>query len=78
MPMIEAVQNPVTSPFYRRAPQRLSPIAPFWKNSQSFTGTYDEEWMQHRKPQLPSDFDYLFYQTASLGLIYRGYMKGDE
>lgn len=23
-------------------------------------------------------FNYLFYQTASLGLIYRGYMKGDE
>lgn len=78
MPMIEEVQNPVISPFCLHAPQGLSPIAPFWKNRQRFAGTYDEEWMQHRKPQLPSDFNYLFYQTASPGLIYSGYMTGDE
>ncbi len=78
MPMIEALQDPIISPFRCYSPRGLSPIAPFWKTRQRFSGTYDEEWMQHRKPQLPADFNYLFYQTASPGLIYFGYMKGDE
>lgn len=69
-PLIESPSQPVSDPFMPTAPQGLSPISPFWRTRLRFAGTYDHVWLEKRKPQLPQDFDYRFYQVASPGMIY--------
>ncbi|MGO4870157.1 MAG: DUF2169 domain-containing protein [Roseiarcus sp.] len=59
-------------------PQGFAPIPPWWRQRQQYAGTYDEAWVQDRHPILPEDFDYRFYQYAPPGLIYPGYLRGDE
>lgn len=40
-----------------RTPASFGPIHRHWQTRVSFAGTYDEEWMEHRMPLLPRDFD---------------------
>lgn len=75
---IESLSDPVKDPFTKVRPANLSPIPPFWQPRLKFAGGYDKQWLQERKPQLPPDFDYKFYQSASPGMIWFGFMKGDE
>jgi len=76
--LIENPAQPVCNPFIQTAPQGLSPVSPFWKTRLRFAGTYSDIWQEKREPELPQDFDYRFYQAASPGMIYRGFMAGDE
>jgi len=55
-----------------------APIAPHWHLRRRFAGSYDAAWEQDKYPHLPADFDYLFYQTACPGMIWQGFMRGDE
>lgn len=56
----------------------FAPIPPFWRSRQQFAGTYDDNWLRNRHPQLPKDFDYQFYQSAHPRLIQQGFFQGDE
>lgn len=76
--MIDSESCPVIDPFTPATPQGLSPIPLFWAQRRMFVGTRDKEWQENHFPNFPKDFDYLFYQAASRGLIARGYLKGDE
>lgn len=76
--MIDSETAPVINAFTPVQPQGLSPVAPHWKQRADFTGTTDKEWEETRFPNFPKDFDYHFYQTASRGLITRGYLNGGE
>jgi len=75
---IERLDAPITDPFTLAAPAGLSPVPPHWQTRLKFAGDYGEDWYHHRKPQLPQNFDYSFYQTASHGLIHRGFVRGNE
>jgi hypothetical protein len=52
-------------------PKNLSPRV-------KYAGTYDQRWEKERKPFLPEDFDYRFFQSAFPDLICDGYLKGNE
>src|SRR5262249_30230252 len=44
----------------------------------SLAGTYDEDWVKHRMPLLPEDFDLRYNQSARAVQITAGYLSGDE
>jgi len=76
--MIMHDSDPVIEP---GTPIRLAgtgPIAPHWHLRRRFAGSYDEAWSQDQYPHLPKDFDYLFYQAACPGMMWQGFMRGDE
>lgn len=59
-------------------PQGFAAIAKSWLPRRQYGGTYDEHWLQQRRPKLPKDFDYAYYNCAHPDLIYDGYLRGDE
>jgi len=78
MANIEHPGDPVTDPFTAYTPAGLSPLPPFWQERLQWAGTYNQAWLDEPEHRLPPDFDYRFYQSASRGMIWRGFMQGDE
>ena len=78
LPNLEDPAAPITS--WQQAPQPagFAPICAHWEPRRSFAGTYDDEWLKHRAPYLPKDFDPRFLQLAPSGLVAPGYLKGGE
>ncbi|WP_260260656.1 DUF2169 family type VI secretion system accessory protein [Vibrio intestinalis] len=56
----------------------FGPLPPFFQSRQVLAGTFDEEWVENRKPMLPVDFDLGFYQSAPLDQQCKGYLIGGE
>jgi len=56
----------------------LGPIAPHWAPRNQSVGTCDLAWRKSRFPDLPQDFDFSFYNSASSGLALKGYADGTE
>lgn len=63
-PQIDSAMAPVVDPFGQPEPQGFGPVPPFWSWRERHLGTRDEAWQRERKPQMPSDFSYLFFQAA--------------
>jgi hypothetical protein len=59
-------------------PEGFSAIAKSWLPRRKYGGTYDEQWLQQRRPKLPKDFDCAYYNCAHPDLVYDGYLNGDE
>ncbi|OCJ65970.1 hypothetical protein A6U97_27315 [Agrobacterium tumefaciens] len=59
-------------------PVGFGAVQPAWATRYIHAGTYDDAWMKHRSPLLPSDFSEKFYQTAPDGQIYPGELRGGE
>ncbi|AUI87864.1 hypothetical protein BS333_15835 [Vibrio azureus] len=84
----ELLQQPVPSVFYPG--ETWSPsvthcrvagfgaIPPFFSQRQKLAGTFDEEWLETRKPMLPVDFDVKFNQSAPQDQQCKGYVSGGE
>lgn len=53
-------------------------VAPHWAPRCDKVGTYDERWKRTRFPDLPSDFQYTFYNSASAGLTLTDFATGFE
>lgn len=53
-------------------------VPPFFESRQRLAGTFDDEWLENRKPTLPVDFDRRFYQTAPLDQQCKGHLSGGE
>lgn len=56
----------------------LGPIPPGWLPRRDKAGTFNVIWEKTRWPDLPEDFSFDFYNTASAGLTLPGFCKGDE
>ena len=78
VPLIVASDEDNGDPHAERVPSGFGPVPPFWRWRQRHAGTYDDDWLAHRHPQLPPDFDYRFYQTAPPELVVPRYLNGDE
>ncbi|AYM14137.1 hypothetical protein At1D1108_45110 [Agrobacterium tumefaciens] len=59
-------------------PVGFGAVQPAWATRYIHAGTYDDAWMKHRSPLLPSDFSEKFHQTAPDGQIYPGELRGGE
>ena len=64
LPLTEASDDPVTSPFGAHAPMALGPIARVLPQRVRYAGTYDDNWKDNIFPFLPPDFDERYYQCA--------------
>ncbi|MBX3421507.1 MAG: DUF2169 domain-containing protein [Pirellulaceae bacterium] len=56
----------------------LGVIAPAWKPRRDRAGTFNLIWEKTRWPDLPEDFSFEFYNTASPGLTLPGFADGTE
>ncbi|CAM3915271.1 DUF2169 domain-containing protein [Vibrio aquimaris] len=84
----QLLEKPVPSVFFPRenwAPNSknvrvagLGPIAPFFAERAQYAGTFDEHWLEHRRPLLPEDFDQKFYQSAPSDQQCCGFLEGSE
>ena len=52
--------------------------SPWWPCRLRHAGTYDEQWLEHRHPLLPEDFDDRFWQSAPPGMVVEPWLQGDE
>ncbi|CAD5256731.1 MULTISPECIES: DUF2169 family type VI secretion system accessory protein [Halomonadaceae] len=77
-PQLEDPDWPVHSPFDRLPPAGFGPIARWWQPRINRQGTLDEEWLAHRHPHWPDDFDARFYNSAHPDLMAPDYLRGDE
>lgn len=64
LPLTEAIDDPVTSPFGQYRPMALGPIPRVFPTRLRYAGTYDDHWKDNIFPFLPPDFDERYYQCA--------------
>ncbi|MCK6263552.1 DUF2169 domain-containing protein [Vibrio sp. ZSDE26] len=56
----------------------FGPLPPFFADRYMHAGTYDENWIENRRPLLPEDFDDRYYQCAPKDQQCNGHLKGGE
>lgn len=78
LPNIEDPENLISRPDDKPAPAGFGFINPAWQPRLGYAGTYDEAWQKNRMPLLPADFDRRFFNAASAGLVYQGFLRGNE
>lgn len=76
-PQIDSASTPIEDPFVGAEPQGFGPVPPFWAWRERHLGTRDEEWQHKRRPQMPKDFSYRFFQSAHPNLVIPS-LRGDE
>ncbi len=64
LPNTEDLLHPVTAPDVAYAPQAFGSVGRNWWPRRRHAGTYDATWLQTRAPFWPSDFNYLYFQSA--------------
>lgn len=62
-PLLENPDRLLRAPSDRPPPACFAPLSPSWKARQG-GGTYDEDWVAHRWPAVPDDFDRGAFQVA--------------
>lgn len=77
-PQIELADEPIRQFGKAYRPAGWGPIAKHWLPRRNLCGTADDAWKATRWPMRPVDFDFKYYQSAPTGLIYPGYLRGDE
>lgn len=64
LPNTEELKQSITRPDGTYAPMAFGPLGRHWHPRSSFTGTYDQHWIDEVAPFLPADFDERYYQAA--------------
>jgi hypothetical protein len=64
LPCIEDPRSPIAGWSDRPPPVGFGPVPRFAAARARFAGTYDQHWMDHVLPFLPSDFDERYFQAA--------------
>ena len=85
-PQIEATDDPIQDFNGKYSPQGFGPIARWWQPRIGYVGTYDDAWRKDHYPDLPTDFDFMFHNSATPDLVWRGgspkgqptYLQGNE
>ncbi|MBZ0117321.1 MAG: DUF2169 domain-containing protein [Sandaracinaceae bacterium] len=77
-PAIEDPAHLIQSHRTQPPPAGVGAIGRNFAPRRSFTGTFDEQWMQERMPLLPLDFDERFNQVAPPWLVAPQPLRGGE
>lgn len=78
LPNLEDPRHPIGSLTDRPPPAGFGFVAANWQPRAALAGTYDADWMQHRRPLLPTDFDPRFLNAAPPDQQVPGHLRGDE
>ena len=78
LPNLEDPDNLIRSITDRPKPVGCGFTLPQWEPRAKLAGTYDEAWQKEACGRLPADFDRLFFNAASEGLMANGFLLGNE
>jgi len=78
LPNLEYPHQLIQSWSDRPAPACFAPVAGHWFPRNTYAGTYDTQWQQHRAPFLPEDYNPRFMNAAPEDQIYPGFLQGGE
>ena len=59
-------------------PASFGAVPCWWRQRSRYAGTFDQTWLDSRRPLLPADFDHRFYNTVAGDQIYRPKLQGGE
>lgn len=77
-PQIEHFDDPIRQPDRAYRPAGFGPVPKHCLPRRALCGTPDDRWKAERWPLRPRDFDFHYYNCASPGLHYDGYLSGAE
>ena len=78
LPNLEYADRPIRSWNDRPQPASFGPIGAHWQPRAGFAGTYDEQWMEQRRPLPPHDFDDRFFQCVPPDQRAPYFLRGGE
>ena len=78
LPTLEHSTERVRNAASRPTPVGFGPIARHWEPRVTWAGTYDDAWMQRRRPLLPHDFDVRYQHAAPAEQRVAGHLRGGE
>jgi hypothetical protein len=78
LPNLEDPNDPIKSWRSHPRPMSFGPVGRTWEPRLRRAGTYDKNWLKHRSPKLPEDFQEAFYNCAPEDQQIPGYLRGDE
>ena len=64
LPNTEEINHPVSRSNGSYKPMAFGPVGRGWQPRIEWAGTYDQNWMDHKFPFLPDDFDDRYFQCA--------------
>lgn len=56
-------------------PAGTGPLARWWKPRLALAGTFDDQWLKTRWPDIPDDYDFAHHNSAPAGLQAPGYFQ---
>jgi uncharacterized protein YjbI with pentapeptide repeats len=78
LPNVEWPDRLLRSPGDNLPPAGYGPLDLTWEPRSKRMGTYGARWLKTRYPDMPEDFDPLFFQVAPEDQWLAGYLRGDE
>lgn len=66
LPNTEELNQPVKIPFAKYQPMAFGALGRNFASRYPFAGTYDQKWLDTQVPLWPDDFDYRYFQAASV------------
>jgi len=64
LPNTEEAGKSVSDPDGDYRPMAFGPLGRNWLPRYTYAGTYDEQWLNHKLPFLPDDFNPIYFQAA--------------
>lgn len=78
LPNVEYPDQAVASPDDRPRPAAFGRVDVMWQPRHSYSGTYDEKYLDQSMLGLPDDIDWRFFNDAAEDQWFDGELKGDE
>jgi hypothetical protein len=77
-PHIEVPSQPIGHLGKKYLPQGFGVVGRSWRPRLGLAGTYDQQWLDERHPDLPADFDFGYWNGAPADQQVTPHMRGDE
>lgn len=77
-PQIEAPSQPMARFGKPYTPQGFGVVGRAWRPRIGLAGTFDQQWLEKRHPNLPADFDFAYWNGAPLDQQVTPHLNGDE
>jgi len=78
LPNIEDPKNLISSWKDHPYPAGYGFCSKSWMPRIGYIGTYDDEWRKKHSPDLPEDFNFMYFNAAHIDLQFEGYLNGNE
>ncbi|MBP1207761.1 hypothetical protein JOD97_005844 [Duganella sp. 1411] len=75
---IETSSQPIARFAASSTPQGLGVVGRAWRPRIGLAGTYDQQWVEQRHPNLPADFDFAYWNGAPADQQVTPHLIGDE